>query len=124
MRVAIDIDGTITECPAFFRLLTQSQLFEIVILTGRPSIERESTEELLQELQISYSSLHFVTPKEIDQDSKAKFCKEYRIDVLIDDDDEYSLNLDADTFLLKPRSKTNWESSSKTWKNVKRYESD
>ncbi len=123
MKIAIDIDGTITECPEFFVFLTK--LFrpehEIHIITGRKQTERIETEEQLTALGIEYHHLHIVGPKksylteETMWTRKGDFCREHNIDVLFEDMDEFIEHIPKSTLVFKIRNGWNFCFNQLAW---------
>lgn len=59
MKIAVDIDETITKYPEFFSSLSQQH--DIVIVTSRMNTEQEmkNTEQLMLALNIEYSKIYF-----------------------------------------------------------------
>lgn len=82
MKIAIDIDDTITEAPEFFSALTQSMReagHEIHIVTARDETYHKTlTEDQLEDWDIEYDALAFTV-------AKATYCHENDIDYAFDD---------------------------------------
>ena len=102
MKIAIDIDGTITANPRFFRLFIESQLKagnEVHILTGRVAGtegDRESPPDRVEQLAklgiFAYTRLVQVTRMSQYPDigiGKGVYCRENAIDMIIEDDELY-----------------------------------
>jgi uncharacterized HAD superfamily protein len=102
-HLGIDIDGTITENPDFFRILSNSWPGEVTILTFRNNVEE--TIEFLRELSIYYDELHFC--KSMD---KSGDIKSLGIDVYIDDQDECIYKIPDQVTVLKIRNGGNFKS--------------
>ena len=114
MRIAIDIDGTITAHPHFFAELTTA-FFEhqIFIITGRSPHEREETEKLLNDHGIGYNSIHFIGPEKdapyvMNWSLKGKFCLDNDIDILFEDMDDFISHIPARTLVFKVRNQHNF----------------
>ncbi len=102
MRIAIDIDDTITANPDFFRRFIENQLQagnEIHVLTGRKSategnMERpENRIEQLRKLGITrYTRLVQIARKTQHPDigiGKGEYCRDNAIDMVMEDDIQY-----------------------------------
>ncbi len=103
MKIAIDIDNTITANPGFFKLFIQNQLDagnEVHILTGRRSADEEgdiespdNRVEQLRRLGITaYTKLVQITRAVQHPDigtGKGEYCRRNMIDMVIEDDIEY-----------------------------------
>ena len=59
MKIALDIDDTITKYPEFFARFSQQN--DCVIVTSRANTEDSiiATEQLLEDLNIRYSAVHY-----------------------------------------------------------------
>ncbi len=85
MKIAIDVDGVITEAPDFFSALTKSLKaagHSVFIVTDFDEHFRKDREKELDEYGIAYDELVITADKE-------QFCRENRIDYALDDDVEY-----------------------------------
>ena len=102
MKIAIDIDHTITANPEFFRLFIENQLRagnEIHVLTGRLShreadiVSPDERVEQLRRLGITtYTRLVQITRKAQYPDigtGKGEYCRDNAIDMIIEDDLSY-----------------------------------
>lgn len=102
MRIAIDIDDTITANPEFFRLFIENQLQagnEIHLLTGRKGATEANMEspdnrvEQLRKLGITrYTRLVQIARKAQHPDigtGKGEYCRDNAIDMVIEDDIRY-----------------------------------
>jgi hypothetical protein len=105
MRIAIDIDDTITRHPEFFSLLTK--LFkaaghEVHVITYR--LERKDAESELTDYGIVYDELILATGEELDRvgfyEWKADVCRQKNIEVLFEDMPEVINELDPSTLAL------------------------
>lgn len=111
IRIGLDIDGTITENPKFFAALTQSENFEVHIITGRDITDHLETLVELARSGIRSDGLHYAENWE----DKARLCKELGIQIMFDDQDEYITHISPDTLVFKPRNGGNWSSEKKEW---------
>jgi hypothetical protein len=121
MRIAIDIDNTITANPAFFRRFIEDQMRagnEVHILTGGVSIPEgnvESPPHRVRQLKSygieSYTRLVQVTRRSQHPDigeGKGEYCRDNRIDMVLEDDVLYvqeisRISPDTQAFLIVPR---------------------
>ncbi len=95
MKIAIDVDGVITEAPDFFSVLTRSLKADghlVFIVTDFDEHFRKDREKELDEYGIAYDELVITADKE-------QFCRENNIDYAIDDDAEYFPRAAASTNL-------------------------
>ncbi len=107
MKVALDIDDTITRHPAFFAFLSKALLdagHEVVILTFRE--DRASTAADLAGWGIVYTHLitstldaHF---KHGVNAWKGAMCKQHRIDLFFEDSMEVLRHVDGGTVCFSP----------------------
>lgn len=112
MKIGLDIDGTITDYPKFFSILSKTEQFEVHIITGRGEEDRQSTIEELAAYNIRYDYIHFV---DVDWKNKGEICKKYGIDMMFDDMDEYINNIPMSTTVFKVRNEGNWNDKSNRW---------
>ena len=115
MKIAIDLDNTITYSPEFFRILTKALIAEndIFIITNRDPHTMEETEEELSVLGIRFN-------KVVLTGDKAEYIKENGIQVFIDDVDEYHLEIDENVLVFKIREPGNFDFAEKKWITSKR----
>lgn len=102
LRIGLDIDDTITRCPAFFALLSKALVeagHEVHVISYRE--ERRETEEELREHGIRYTSLTLTDGVDFGKEKffqwKARMCKELEIDILFEDMPEVINELDGST---------------------------
>jgi len=99
MKIAIDIDKTITANPRFFRLFIENQLKagnEVHVLTGRVSdtegnraSPRDRVEQLARLGITAYTHLVQITRRQQYPDigiGKGVYCRENGIDMIMEDD--------------------------------------
>lgn len=115
MRVAIDIDGTITEHPEFFAFLTASLKgnHEIFIITGRGPEMKEVTEEQLRSHNIYFDHMYMIG---VNWKGKGAFCEEKQIDILFEDMDEFIAHIPSRTLVFKVRNGGNWCFTQRDWR--------
>jgi hypothetical protein len=102
IRIAVDIDHTITANPEFFKLFIENQLQagnEIHVLTGRLSSREENAVnpadrvEQLRRLGITkYTTLVQITRQAQYPDigiGKGEYCRDHNIDMIMEDDTLY-----------------------------------
>ena len=111
IKIGLDIDGTITEHPEFFAALSQSEKFEVHVITGRGAEDIKDTTAELTALGIRWDKIHHADNWE----DKGRVCKELGIEVMFDDQDEYISRISCDTLVLKPRNGGNWNSARMGW---------
>ncbi|WP_372365103.1 hypothetical protein [Candidatus Uabimicrobium sp. HlEnr_7] len=90
MRIAIDIDDTITHAPKFFSALTQFIKAEIIIVSFRDNLEEALS--VLQNSQISYDKVILSNDRELGRENsqglsewKAKVVQKIKADVFFED---------------------------------------
>ncbi|OPY60057.1 MAG: hypothetical protein A4E57_04568 [Syntrophorhabdaceae bacterium PtaU1.Bin034] len=100
LRIAIDVDNTITANPQFFRLFIENQLRagnEVHVLTGRKSSgeegNQESPGERVEQLRkigiTNYTRLIQITRRTQHPDigiGKGEYCRDNLIDMVLEDD--------------------------------------
>ncbi len=123
MKIAIDIDNTITASKysvEFFRTLTAVLIsaHQIIIISNREESDRETTEEELDVLGIRYN-------KVVLTNDKAGYILKHGIQFLFEDTDEYLLELPDSVTVFKIRESGNfcflehkWIGSAKTTKMI------
>ena len=86
--IGVDIDGTVTAMPAFFSLLCNSLMasgHEVHIITYRFSHFEEQTKELLKELNVPYTKMHFGGEQPSPPAWKGELAKELKLDMMFED---------------------------------------
>ena len=82
MKIALDVDGVVSEAPVFFATLTRSLRasgHKVYILTDFDEHYRKHREAELQGWGIAYDEL-------VIRGGKERFCREHGIDFAIDDE--------------------------------------
>jgi hypothetical protein len=111
MKIAIDIDGVITEYPDFFRQFSQSMTesgADIYIITNRDPTTRAEILEELREYAIDFNELVITA-------NKAEYIVRNEIVVLFEDTDEYFLKLPPTVLVLKVREPGNFDYDEQKW---------
>jgi hypothetical protein len=103
-KIAVDLDGTISEYPEFFKLFTKA------MSTDRPP----GTEEMVAEQLQSYGITHDVVKI---TSEKSEYILKEGITVLFDDMDQYFVDLPAEVAVFKIRQKYNFDFAHKKWIN-------
>lgn len=111
MKIGLDIDGTICENAEFFSALSQSDKFEVHIITGRDPSDKIETLDELTNLGIKFHTIHYADNWE----DKGRICKELGLSVMFDDQDEYIKHISLDTLVMKPRNGGNWNDAKMSW---------
>jgi hypothetical protein len=114
MRIGLDLDGLLDEQTEFFAFLTAALRASghfIAVLTYRDPHSRTKTEAHLAELEIIYDELHFARSLS----DKGRLCRELKIDVYFDDQDECLQNVDATTTVFKIRNGGNFDFQERKW---------
>jgi uncharacterized HAD superfamily protein len=121
MKIAIDIDNTITATRSsveFFRMLTALFIskHQIIVISNRDENDRDVTEEELDVLGIRYNKLILTA-------DKAEYILKHGVEFLFEDTDEIFLTLPNTVTVFKIREEGNfcftdhkWIGSAKTVK--------
>jgi hypothetical protein len=113
LKIGVDLDGTISEYPEFFRVFTMAMAeagCRIYVITDRPlGTEREVRKEL-DEYGITYDVIKITS-------DKAGFILDEGIGVLFDDMDRYFRELPADVAVFKIRQKYNFDFDRMVWRD-------
>lgn len=111
MKIAIDLDGTISEYPEFFKLFTKAMSqagCKIYIVTDRPAGTVLLVSEQLRSYGITYEAIEITG-------QKSEYILKKGISVLFDDVDHYFLDLPAEVAVFKIRQKYNFNFAKKKW---------
>jgi uncharacterized HAD superfamily protein len=111
MKIAVDLDGTISEYPQFFKLFTKAMSqagCKIYVVTDRPPGTEQVVSEQLGSYGITYDFIKITGRKD-------KFILKEGITVLFDDVDEYFVDLPAEVAVFKIRQKYNFDFTQKKW---------
>jgi hypothetical protein len=111
MKIAVDLDGTISEYPEFFRLFCKVMReagCRIYIVTDRPEGTEDVVAEQLEEYGVTYDVIKITG-------EKSRYILEEGIEVLFDDVDEYFRDLPGEVAVFKIRQKYNFDFGRQTW---------
>jgi len=113
LKIGVDLDGTISEYPEFFKLFTkvmsEAGCKIYIISDRRPGSKNEVAGEL-KKYGITYDVIKITG-------EKAKYILKEGIDVLYDDVDEYFLELPKEVAVFKIRQKYNFDFRRKRWRS-------
>ncbi len=111
IKIAVDLDGTISEYPDFFSFFTRAMAkagCRIYVITDRiPGTQTQVAEEL-KSYNITYHVLKITS-------DKAAFILDEGISVLFDDMDRYFRALPPDVAVFKIRQKYNFNFDRMIW---------
>ena len=111
MKIALDLDNTITAYPLFFSLFSKAMKqvgCQIYIITNRePNTENEIKNEL-DKLKITYDFIKITA-------NKADYILEQKINVFFEDTDEYFIDLPQEVLVLKIREAGNFNFEQRKW---------
>lgn len=115
LKVAIDIDGTITEHPEFFAFLTASleKTHEVHIISGRSPTELERTAAELAVHGVRYDKINLIG---VVWHGKGEYCEKEEIDILFEDMDEFIEHIPERTLVFKIRNGGNFNFHSRDWR--------
>ena len=110
MKIALDIDGCISQYPKFFRMLSHALCGHctIIVLTNRDPAGRVETERDLEGWGVRYDAVVFTM-------DKVKYIVEQGVSVLFEDYDENFLDLPESVCVCKVREPENFNFDTKRW---------
>ena len=111
-KIGIDLDGTISEYPEFFKLLSRAMAragCRIYVVTDRMPGTEASVARELQMYGITYHVIKITA-------EKAGYILREGISILFDDMDEYFLDLPEEVAVFKVRQKYNFDFGRKRWR--------
>lgn len=106
--LGIDLDGTITENPLFFQVLSNNWPGNVVIITYRDDYNKAVKD--LNGYFIKYDKL--ILSKNMD---KSEIIATENINVYFDDQDEMTMEIPKSTTVLKIRNGGNFDFDDKKW---------
>ena len=109
MKIAFDLDDTITHAPEFFSTLSKLWNDDVYIITFRS--DRPSTIEDLEKLDIRYTDVILVSSCE----EKAEVVRRLGIAVYFDDMPEMLKNMPKETAIFLFRNEWNFDFDDKKW---------
>jgi hypothetical protein len=119
VRIGLDLDGLLDERPDFFALLTAALRgggHFVAVLTYRDPSGRPRAEAQLAAWGVQYDELHFARSL----DDKGRLCRELRIDVYFDDQDECLRDVGPATTVFKVRNGGNFDFAGRRWLSTSR----
>jgi len=114
MKVALDIDGTISEHPEFFAVLSASLRaagHRILILTFRDPEKNTATRAQLAAWGVVFDELVIAGSLE----AKGELCAEHEVDLFFDDQDECIASVPERVLVCKIRNGGNFDYDSQQW---------
>lgn len=114
MRIGLDLDGLLDERADFFAFLTQTLRQAghfVAILTFRDSAGQDRTAGQLAGWGITYDELHFARSLT----DKGRLCRELKIDIYFDDQDECIQDVSETTTVFKIRNGGNFDFEGRRW---------
>lgn len=111
MKIAIDLDATITAYPEVFSSFSKAFSLaghEIHIVTDRVPGSEEEVMRHLYQCRITYDAIKITA-------DKAAYILSQNIDVLFDDTDEYFIDLPESVAVFKVREHYNFDFKHKKW---------
>jgi len=108
MRVALDIDDTITRCPQFFSFISKALIaagHDVFVISYRLDHE-EVEQQLKSEYDIAFNKVILPTSEELDREGffgwKANACRRLNIDIFFEDMPEVINELDPSVVAFMP----------------------
>jgi len=114
MKVALDIDGTISERPAFFALLSaalRAAGHAVVVLTYRDPATAAATRAQLTAWGVVFDDLVIAGSLE----AKGELCGAHGVDLLFDDQDECIASVPEGVLVCKVRNGGNFDFARRQW---------
>lgn len=114
MTIALDIDGTISEHPAFFALLAASfraSGHRVIVLTYRDPVRAAATRAQLAAWGVEFDDL-VIAPS---LTGKGELCTAHAVDVFFDDQDECIADVPESVLVFKVRNGGNFAFDSRRW---------
>jgi hypothetical protein len=119
MKVALDIDGTISEHPEFFAVLSaalRAAGHQVVILTYRDPARAEATRAHLAAWGIQFDELVIAPSLE----AKGELCGTFGVDLFFDDQDECIVTVPQNVLVCKVRNGGNFDFGRRRWLSTSR----
>ncbi|MFQ6035515.1 MAG: hypothetical protein ACE5NM_06670 [Sedimentisphaerales bacterium] len=115
-KIGIDLDGTISEYPEFFRLFSKAMAnagCKIYIVTDREPRTEDQVKAELKNYGITYHVVKITG-------DKVSYILGQGIGVLFDDVDHYFVDLPEEVAVFKVRQKYNFDFAEKRWRTANR----
>jgi hypothetical protein len=119
MKVALDIDGTISEHPRFFAILSaalRAAGHQVFVLTYRDSGCADSTKAQLRAWGIQFDEL-VISPS---LEAKGELCGSLGVDLFFDDQDECIAAVPECVLVCKIRNGGNFDFARQRWLSTSR----
>jgi hypothetical protein len=119
MKVALDIDGTISEHPEFFAVLSvalRAAGHRVLILTYRDPARLPATREQLASWGVQFDELVIAASLE----GKGELCATHGVDLFFDDQDECIAAVPERVLVCKVRNGGNFDFQSRRWLSTSR----
>lgn len=119
MKVALDIDGTISECPEFFAVLSaglHAAGHQVLVLTYRDPDRAEATKAHLTTWGIKFDQLVIAPSLE----AKGELCGTLGVDLFFDDQDECIASVPESVLVCKVRNGGNFDFAQQRWLSTSR----
>lgn len=114
MTIALDIDGTISERPDFFALLSvafRRAGHRVLVLTYRDPSRAPATAAQLAAWGVEYDELVIASSL----GAKGELCAAHGVDLFFDDQDECIADVPESVLVLKVRNGGNFDFDSRKW---------
>jgi hypothetical protein len=119
MKIAIDIDGTISERPEFFAILStalRAAGHQVLILTYRDPKRDEATRARLSAWGVQFDDLVIAPSLE----AKGELCGTLGVDLLFEDQDECIATVPENVLVCKVRNGGNFDFVRQHWLSTSR----
>lgn len=119
MRIGLDMDGLLDERPDFFAFLSATLRAAghfVAVLTYRDPESRPRTESQLAAWGIEFDQVHFARSLA----DKGRLCRELRVDIYFDDQDECIQDVSESTTVFKIRNGGNFDFDQRKWMSTAR----
>jgi uncharacterized HAD superfamily protein len=107
MKIAFDLDGTITAFPEFFRLLSECWNDDVYVITFRSGYD-EAVDEA-KKRGIKFTELYLAK----DDDDKARIVKQLGVEAFFDDMPEFLIHVAKNVACFLVRGEYNFDSRDK-----------
>jgi uncharacterized HAD superfamily protein len=114
MKVALDIDGTISEQPEFFAVLSSALRaagHQVLVLTYRDPTRVEAARVQLADWRVEFDDLVIADSLE----SKGPLCAAHGVDLFFDDQDECIAAVPEHILVCKVRNGGNFDFDGRCW---------
>jgi hypothetical protein len=119
MKVALDIDGTISEHPEFFAVLStalRAAGHQVLVLTYRDAARAEATRAQLATWGVTFDELVIAPSLE----AKGQLCSTLGVDLFFDDQDECIAAVPESVLVCKVRNGGNFDFVRQRWLSTSR----